>query len=195
MSPLAFVALDLTFIAFYQNLLLLAISTPAYILLLCSTIKDFPAMTTTDTVISRALVVILLLESLADQQQWAFQYAKKAYKETGKESEFFSKEDLERGFVVYGVWSFSRHPNFTCEQAIWLMVYQWGCWQTGTLYNWTGLGAAGYLAVFQASTILTESITAGKYKEYKEYQKLVSKFVPGLGVFRGAAGKPDVKKE
>ncbi|KAF8543958.1 hypothetical protein BDD12DRAFT_725232 [Trichophaea hybrida] len=193
MSPLGFVVLDLTFIAFYQNLLLLAVSTPAYILLLCSTLKDFPAMNTTDTVISRALIVLLLIETLADQQQWVYQSAKKAYKETGNIPEGFTKEDLNRGFVVSGLWSICRHPNFTCEQAIWLGVYQWGCWQTDTLYNWTGLGAMGYLAVFQGSTILTEEITAGKYREYKEYQKLVNKFVPRWSVFKSA--KAEEKKE
>ena len=48
------------------------------------------------------------------------------------------------------------------------------------MYNWTFLGAASYLILFQASTWFTELITAGKYPEYAEYQQRVSKFLPRL---------------
>lgn len=37
-----------------------------------------------------------------------------------------------------------------------------------------------YLILFQASTLLTESITAKKYPEYAEYQQRVGKFLPKL---------------
>jgi steroid 5-alpha reductase family enzyme len=124
-----------------------------------------------------------VIETLADQQQWSFQKAKRIYKETAQPPFGYTPSDLDRGFVVTGLWSWSRHPNFACEQAIWVALYQWSCFATDTLYNWSGVGALGYLALFQGSTIFTESITAGKYPEYKEYQRLVAKFVPGLGAF------------
>lgn len=68
------------------------------------------------------------------------------------------------------------------EQAFWLTVYTWGCYTTGTYWNWTVIGAVCYLLLFQASTWFTELITERKYAEYKEYQKRVGKFLPtGLG--------------
>jgi steroid 5-alpha reductase family enzyme len=198
MPSWAFVIFDLTFISLYQSLLLLAVTFPCYLLLLVSQIPGHAAMTTSDTVISRILAVLLILETLADQQQWNYQQAKASYKATGKVPEGFTKEDLDRGFVVSGLWSIVRHPNFTCEQAFWLGVYQWGCWQTETMWNWAGVGALGYCAVFQGSTRLTEDITGKKYPEYKEYQRLVNCFVPGFRSFsapqmvEGGKGKKEL---
>jgi steroid 5-alpha reductase family enzyme len=44
--------------------------------------------------------------------------------------------------------------------------------------NWTFAGAFSYLLLFQGSTWFSEKISAGKYPEYKDYQRLVGKFVP-----------------
>lgn len=203
MPKLAFTLLNITFISLFQNLLLLAVAFPAYVLLLCGTIKAGDSstaaaaaattipMNTADTVMLCLLVVLLAVETKADQEQWAFQSSKRVYAETGTVPHGFAAEDLDRGFVVRGLWSLCRHPNFTMEQAIWLAVYQWSCWQTGAFYNWTGLGAASYLAIFQGSTVLTEAISADKYPEYAEYQKLVNRFVPGVPVFRRGDKKLD----
>ena len=80
-----------------------------------------------------------------------------------------------------GLFAYSRHPNFAAEQAIWVGLYQWGCWSTNTLVNWTFAGAVGYLILFQASTWFTEAITSKKYPDYKEYQKQIGKFIPKVG--------------
>ena len=50
--------------------------------------------------------------------------------------------------------------------------------------NWSFVGAASYLLLFQGSTWLTELLTAGKYPEYKEYQRQTGMFLPS--VWRGA---------
>jgi len=92
----------------------------------------------------------------------------------------YDQVDLDRGFIVTGLWCLSRHPNFLAEQAIWAGLYQWTCIITGTVYNWTGIGALSYLILFQASTWFTELISARKYPEYAEYQKRVGKFLPKL---------------
>lgn len=81
-----------------------------------------------------------------------------------------------------------------------MAVYQWSCFATGSIYNWAGVGAIGYLALFQASTWFTELISAKKYPEYKEYQKRVSKFVPKLspelpGDFSDVKARPKVVKD
>lgn len=40
------------------------------------------------------------------------------------------------------------------------------------------VGPAVYLALFQGSTYLTESISMRKYPEYKEYKRRVGMFIP-----------------
>lgn len=126
-----------------------------------------------------------------------YQTAKRAYQKSAKVPPKFEQEDLDRGFVVTGLWSWSRHPNFAAEQAIWVLIYQWGCLASETLYNWTFVGAVSYLILFQASTWFTERITADKYLDYKEYQLRVGKFLPRLnsslpGDFSEQVGKPKV---
>ncbi len=128
-----------------------------------------------------------------------YQNAKKFYLKTARVPPKYDQEDLDRGFVVTGLWSWSRHPNFAAEQAVWLSLYQWSCFTTGTLFNWTGVGAFGYLILFQASTWFTEKITAGKYPEYKEYQQRVGRFIPKLstelpGDFSDEKATPKVEK-
>ena len=40
------------------------------------------------------------------------------------------------------------------------------------------MGAISYLLLFQGSTWFTELVTAGKYPDYKLYQKRTGKFLP-----------------
>jgi steroid 5-alpha reductase family enzyme len=102
--------------------------------------------------------------------------------------------------VVTGLWSWSRHPNFAAEQAIWVTLYQWSCVVTGSLYNWTIIGAVAYLGLFQASTWFTELTTSRKYPEYREYQQRVGMFLPKLyselpGDFSERKAKPKVESK
>jgi steroid 5-alpha reductase family enzyme len=76
------------------------------------------------------------------------------------------------------MWAYSRHPNFFAEQALWFMHYQWSCFASNSLYHWAGVGSGLLMLLFQASTWLTEAITASKYPEYKEYQKQIGMFMP-----------------
>jgi steroid 5-alpha reductase family enzyme len=92
----------------------------------------------------------------------------------------YTREQLDRGFNTTGLFAWSRHPNFAAEQTFWVMLYQWCCMETETYANWAGVGALGYLILFQASTWLTELLSAGKYPEYKVYQERVGKFLPKL---------------
>ena len=110
-----------------------------------------------------------------------YQNAKKEYQKTAKATQDYAAEDLDRGFITSGLWRYSRHPNFAAEQSIWLMFYLWACQLSQTSYNWTGVGALGYLILFQASSWFTELISSGKYTEYKDYQKQVGMFVPTPG--------------
>ncbi|KAI9803661.1 MAG: hypothetical protein M1833_000573 [Piccolia ochrophora] len=179
-NPALFFIFDVLFISLAQNLLLVSITFPTYVILLVSKSAGDQS-TMADVVFSRILVGLVLVEWFADQQQWNFQQAKKEYQSSGKVAPKYQVEDLQRGFVVSGLWSWSRHPNFAAEQAIWAVLYQWSCYLTNSLFQWTAIGAVAYLFLFQASTWFTELITARKYPEYVEYRKRVGKFLPKLG--------------
>lgn len=133
-----------------------------------------------------------------------FQQAKHEYQRTAKlpSGSKYTAEDLDRGFIVSGLWAWSRHPNFAAEQAIWFLLYQWACYDSFTYFNWTFAGAGCYMALFQGSTWLTELLSAQKYPEYSEYQKLVGMFVPrplllfgGFRSSRASVAKKDDGKE
>jgi len=196
-SPTLFFLFNVAFISLAQSILLLLISTPTYVVLLASQISD--TMEISDIIFARVLMGLVLVEFFADQQQWDYQKAKKSYQKTARVPHKFDQVDLDRGFVVTGFWSWSRHPNFAAEQAIWVVLYQWGCWSSEVLYNWTIIGAMSYLFLFQASTWFTELITAGKYPDYEEYQQRVGKFMPRMssslpGDFSDQKERPKVEK-
>jgi len=81
------------------------------------------------------LIASMAIETLADEQQWVYQNAKHATPSKGtrshsKESSSVSycqPEDLRRGFITGGLFRYSRHPNFTCEQLNWYLFYVLGC--------------------------------------------------------------------
>lgn len=135
-------------------------------------------MTTFDLLFARALMALVVFEYFADGQMWSFQTAKQTYRQTAKVPPGYTRAQMDRGFCTSGLWKYSRHPNFAAEQAIWLVLYQWGCLSSGVLWNWTVAGAVSYLLIFAGSTPITEWISAGKYPEYREYQKRVGRFVP-----------------
>jgi steroid 5-alpha reductase family enzyme len=121
-----------------------------------------------------------------------FYRAREEYRKTAKAPHGYQPRALELGFNCLGLYAYSRHPNFAAEQAIWVGLYQWGCWTSDVMFNWTFLGAISYLMLFQASTWFTELVTAGKYPEYKEYQKEVGKFVPRLASIYGQIKEQNV---
>ncbi|RFU34803.1 hypothetical protein B7463_g1509, partial [Scytalidium lignicola] len=169
-SPALFFILNVVFISFFQSVLLCLLAAPTYIILLASRFQESMSMSTPDILFFSTLMGLVLVEYFADQQQWNFQTAKAAYHKTAKRNKF-DPEDLDRGFLVSGLWSWSRHPNFAAEQTIWLVLYQWTC-----------------------------SVTAQKYPDYKEYQKRVGKFVPNLirglpGDFSDQKFKPTVEQK
>lgn len=168
--------LNWTFISFVQSVLLFLMAAPAYVILLAS--QREPDVTVADGVFLAAELALVFVEWLSDGRQWHYQEAKKRYLSTAKVPAGFHQEALDRGFLAEGLWAYSRHPNFAAEQAIWLVLYQWSCYATQSVYGWAGVGAASLVVLFQGSTLLTERITASKYLEYPAYQKQVGMFVP-----------------
>ena len=137
-------------------------------------------MTAFDTLLARTLMALVVVEWFADGSQWVYHQAKDEYRKTAKVPVGYTRAQMDRGFNTTGLFKYSRHPNFAAEQAIWLVLYQWGCLGSETFLNWTAGGTVAYLAVFAGSTPITEGISAGKYPEYKLYQERVGRFVPKL---------------
>lgn len=135
-------------------------------------------MTIADAAFSRALIALVVFEYFADGQQWDYHQAKSSYQSTAKVPQGWTRAQMDRGFNTTGLWKWSRHPNFAAEQTIWVVLYAWGCYSTGTYYNWTFAGMISYLLVFAGSTPITEWISSGKYPEYQLYQRWVGKFLP-----------------
>lgn len=127
---------NLTFIAGIQNILLLLLGLPT---LTAATLQPHTALETSDLVCAGTILVLLGIEFTADNQQFAFQTYKHAFlaKEKGvKGVEAYdarkqwpgarlawTPDDARRGFVTRGLWRYSRHPNFECEQLVWVRIH------------------------------------------------------------------------
>lgn len=127
-----------------------------------------------DLPLTVSFIVLLVLESVADQQQWDFHTKKRDAKKKGG----VLKGDVRRGFLTQGLWKYSRHPNFLCEQLMWWNIYAFGLVGCAKTFHWTFTGPALLTILFQISTRLTEWISAEKYPEYKAYQKAVPMLIP-----------------
>jgi steroid 5-alpha reductase family enzyme len=157
---------NIVFIAFYQNLLLLLISLPAYYIYFyrCQT-----PLTWLDYTALMLTFVFILGETIADQQQWNFHEKKQ-------------KKMVKQQFLTTGLWRYSRHPNFFCEQMIWVSIYlctlSISLVQERSYINWSIIGCTLLVLLFQGSTTFTEYITLQKYPDYKKYQLTTSRLLP-----------------
>ena len=119
----------------------------------------------------------IIYETVADEQQWAFQSRK--WKMIGEGRKL---EDLpapyDKGFNTTGLWSVSRHPNYFAEQAVWVCFYIFSIAAGTGIINWSLAGALLLIVLFIGSAAFAEEISASKYPAYALYQKKVSKFFP-----------------
>lgn len=179
--PLVWQVFNFGFIASYQNLLLLLISSPSSA---AYRARGAP-LNALDAVAAAAMCFFIAIEAVADQQQWDFQQSKRNV--TGFPRPRGGRDDYSRGFLTRGLFRYSRHPNFFAEQCVWISYYifsvaaelggaapsDWRGW-----CNRTGVGAVLLVLLFQGSTAFTESITAKKYPEYIKYQITTSRLIP-----------------
>jgi steroid 5-alpha reductase family enzyme len=165
-GPAWFQVLNATFLAPFQNYLLLFIVLPSYA---AYRFAGTP-LNALDYAAAIAFVLFFLGETIADEQQWKFQTAKYAAIARG--------EQPEQGFITSGLFRYSRHPNFFCEQAMWWSYYVFSVAAGAGWLNWTIAGAATLTLLFQGSTGLTERISARKYAAYAEYQRTTSRLMP-----------------
>jgi steroid 5-alpha reductase family enzyme len=160
------------FISVYQIVLLLLITTPS----VAAAGPVRAPLHALDIFLALLFLVLLALETLADQQQYEFQTEKHRRRAAGEPLD----GDYARGFRTTGLFALARRPNFAAEQAIWIAYYGFSVAATGRWLNWSAIGALLLVLLFQGSTDLTERLTAAKYPAYADYQRRVPRFLPRL---------------
>ena len=206
MTKAQFQLFNLTFVALYQHALLLLITLPAYVASAAAKASPPPPLGTLDHAAAGALLAFLVCEAAADQQQWLYYAARTRHRAAARykarppgvaaaaqlaaDAARYGA-DLRRGFLTRGLFAISRHPNFFCEQAIWVCFYTLGAaaagapsapgggneWGGGWL-NPSALGAVLLVLLFQGSTAFTEWITLRKYPHYAQFQQTTSRLMP-----------------
>lgn len=170
----AYQAFNVVFIAGFQNVLLWLIVLPVWTM----TQQDRP-LGAADVVAALAFLALLALETVADQQRWAFH-----------------RNGAPGGVLTTGLYRYSRHPNYFAEIAQWWVVYTFAVIAAGTPALWTASGAIGLTALFIGSTAFTEQISASRHPAYAEYRRRTSPFVPWPPRREGAStgvAEPGVK--
>jgi steroid 5-alpha reductase family enzyme len=159
---------NLFFISLYQMGLILMMTLPAL-----KSMGGGP-LRWIDFLLAGLVVGLVVIETIADQQQWNFQHEKYRLKRSGKSL----PPPYDKGFLDTGLWGMVRHPNYSAEQAVWIVFYFFSVSATGLWLNWSVTGAILLVLLFFGSSNFSESISAGKYPEYTIYQKRVPRFIP-----------------
>ncbi len=164
-----FTLFNLFFICLYQQALILAFTLPTIVAM-----ESDKAIGAADIILAIIMVGFVVIETFADQQQWDFQTEKHRRKNAGQPL----NEEQTKGFISSGLWSKVRHPNYASEQSIWIVFYLFSVVATGRWINWSMAGCVLLVILFRSSADFSENISAGKYPDYKDYQKRVPKFIP-----------------
>jgi steroid 5-alpha reductase family enzyme len=160
---------NLLFISAYQNVLIFLFTLP----ILASLADNTNPLGIADYALAGLYVTLVIIEFIADQQQYDFQTEKHRRLKEG-----LPLGHYEKGFVSTGLWSIVRHPNYACEQAIWVVFYFFSVSATGEWINWSVAGCVLLIILFKGSSDFSEDISANKYPEYSEYQRRVPRFIP-----------------
>ncbi|PFH53126.1 hypothetical protein AMATHDRAFT_138180 [Amanita thiersii Skay4041] len=133
--PWFFQVVNISFIAITQNILLLMLALPSAS---AAILQPHDALSAFDYLLAGFALIVLGIEFTADNQQFAYHSYKHAYlaREKGSKSVQpydankqwpgsrlnWTPADAKRGFITRGLWAWSRHPNFACEQTFWWII-------------------------------------------------------------------------
>ena len=188
------VVFNLIFISFYQNWLLLYIASPSLVAWSVAMEQtnsnsvddanvevqtfDLSHLNAIDGVATFLFLFALVIESIADNQQYRFQNKKHALMSTD-------------GFCQSGLFAIVRKPNYAAEQLIWISYYLFSIAAAASSLtssshsqskivwiNWSVGGCILLCLLFQGSGWLTEQISISKYPVYRDYQRRVGLYVP-----------------
>lgn len=163
------VLFNLLFISAYQMGLILMMTLPAV-----KSMGSETPLEIADYIVAAVFLFFVVIEFIADQQQYDYQEAKWEKRRKGLELE----PKYKIGFTHHGLWAYMRHPNYMAEQAVWIIFYLFSIIATGHVINWSIAGALLLVLLFKGSSDFSEEITAQKYPEYKRYQASVGRFLP-----------------
>ena len=168
-NPFVWLLFNLFFICFYQNTLIFMFTVPV----IAGLAENAAPLGLFDYILAVIYVALVVMEFVADQQQFDFQKEKYRRKNAGEDLGEYAD-----GFIQTGLWSKMRHPNYFAEQAIWVVFYLFSVAATGEWLNWTIVGAVLLVILFKGSSDFSEDISAKKYPKYADYQKRVGRFLP-----------------
>ncbi|PVV02201.1 hypothetical protein BB560_003351 [Smittium megazygosporum] len=160
-----------------------------------------PPLKLLDFVFFIVMSMLLVFETIADNQQFEFQQDKRKYysalakhkidpKSFPNPDPNFSKErisEIKAGFRFTGLWRYSRHPNFFCEQSFWIVMALYGYLNglhvtelspNDFRFIQYSIGAITLALLFDGSVTLTEAISESKYPLYVQYQKETNMLLP-----------------
>jgi steroid 5-alpha reductase family enzyme len=169
-SKLSWMLFNLFFISLYQNTLILLFTLPIVVAWQGHNVP----LGIWDIALALLMLGFIVMETVADQQQYDYQTEKYRRKNAGLPLD----GNYAKGFVDTGLWGLMRHPNYTAEQSIWIVYYLFSVVATGHWINWSMTGAVLLLLLFQGSSDFSENISAEKYPAYKDYQQKVPRFIP-----------------
>jgi steroid 5-alpha reductase family enzyme len=161
---------NLFFISLYQNALILAFTLPMIVMYNYLGL----GIGIIDIILAILFIGFVVIETIADQQQWNYQNRKLALKNSGSTA----TGEYEVGFIRTGLWSIVRHPNYVAEQSIWIIFYLFTVVASGSPINWSLAGCLLLLILFKGSADFSEGISSSKYPKYEDYTKAVGRFIP-----------------
>ena len=166
LGPVRFQLLNITFVSPGQMLMIWLFTAPIHQAWLW---RNEP-LGWLDAVAALLFLVLLIGQTVADEQMWAFQQDKKRKIAAG--------EPVEQPFLRSGLFAYARHPNYFCEIGMWVVFYLFAVAASGQWLHWSGLGFVLLALLFSGSIRLGESISAGKYPTYSEYQATTPCVIP-----------------
>ena len=145
------------FICFYQLGLIFLFSLP-----ILAAWQGSNPLSYIDIIIAGVLFLLIIIQTISDEQQHKFQTLK--YDKIHKGEKLSG--NFKKGFIDYGLWKYSRHPNYTCEQLIWITFYFFSVSANGKLLNWSIIGCVLLVILFYFSAKFSESISSKKERYY-----------------------------
>lgn len=163
------------FISIYQNLLLALLAAPS--LVAYTVAKECPVgWNVLDSLATLLVIFFVVIETMADDEQYAFQSKKYELKEKGLDL----PGEYGDGFKQSGLFAIVRKPNYAAEQMVWVSYYLYSVAATSKWWNWSAIGWINLVLLFQMSGRFTERITIAKYPAYSRYQTQVPLYVPSV---------------
>ena len=165
---IAFELFNFFFISLFQLSLIFAFTFPLYL-----AGASNKALGAGDFIIFTVHALLLILETVADEQQFAY------YAIRGNSND----PRVKLGFNTFGLWKVSRHPNYVGEMGQWLMISFYPL-TAGLSWLPSGLAVIVLVTLFIGSTLLAEGITGKKYPAYAAWKKATPVWIPFTLPFR-----------